>query len=608
MSEEITGMEPNTAMQDTLAEMRAKFKEVRKLLNDHEKFSTENEPYKIKYQAIEVLKTMETDLTNMLTDMPEEQKGEEVIMLAVVHLNLGLLHADTEELKAGEEQFMKCINLLKNKELEPEAILTVLSALNQLGIIWSQWNQPVKAKSFLDQAEQIYNDFKNTNHECRNPIHMAQNFGIEEVKDELSPEEILEKIHTLTLYYLAQIYSSLKDHRKSAIYCHMTLRRQLCTIDMPDFDYVHWALNAATLSQYFMENDAFSQARHHLAAASYVLRKYEDILNKKTENDKDSEIVAAEWEEFKHRGADVARCWAKYGILLLSLSKQRLLEKSETEQKNTQSDNKDSSKLKMIEDLKFDVLEKDIKPIVNQITDEYLLTFDDARLVFLNAQKWLEQAKTYYSLENHASDHVLIVQDISQAYKYLSFFEEQEDRQAKIHKRRIDILENVIKELNPQYYKPACRQIWIELGETYSEILDIKLDRLRASDANPTPQALIKINHLAKSAIKNFQTFLDSLEIRNSNSGIDPFPDDVIQPALFSYFHLGRLYNKIMTPDKTIQLENTQNSYNAYKYVVDYCEKYPKAAEIMKVELNLCRELVNLLPMKIRRLRETVMN
>ncbi|KAK9297234.1 hypothetical protein QLX08_008969 [Tetragonisca angustula] len=581
--------------QDRIANIQAKFKDVRKLLDDLEKHKTENEPYKIKYEAIEVLKSMEIDLVNILADTPETEKEEEIIMLAVIHLNLGLLHTDTEELKAGEEQFMKCIKLLKNKELEPEAVLPVLSALNQLGIIWSQWNQPVRAKDFLDQAERIYNDFINTNNPCIDPINMAQNFGIEQVKDELSPKDILEKIHTLTLYYLAQVYNSLKDHRQSAIYCHMTLCRQLEQNDIAqDLDYIDWALNAATLSQYFMENGSFTQAKHHLAAASYILQKYKDMLKEKTEKNGESEALTAEWENFNHRSADVARCWAKYGILLLMLSKERLLHKTESEQDTNQSSN-DSSKSKIIDDLKFNSLEKEIEPIANQITDKYLLDFEDARLVFLNTQKWLEQAKSYYTLENLASDHISIVQDISLTYKYLAFFEEHEDRQAKMHKRRIDILENIIKELNPQYYESACRQIWIELGETYSDILDIKLDRLRSSDEKPTPQVLTKINHLAKSAIKNFQAFLDSLHLhRNSNSNIEEFPDEVMQPALFSYFHLGRLYNKIITPDKAIQLQNTQQSINAYKFIIDYCEKYPKAAEVMKVELSLCKELVNL--------------
>lgn len=585
-------MESNS-VQNIITKVREKFKDVRKLLDDVDKTTMESKPYKIKYQAIEMFKSMEADLISISENMSQEEQKEKVIMLAMIHLNRGLLHADTEELKASEEQFMECIKLLRNKELEPEAIISVLSALNQLGIIWSQWNQPMKAKNFLDQAEKIYNNFININNPCRNPINIAQNFGIEQIKDELSPKEVLEKVNTLTLYYLAQVYSSLKDHCQSAIYCHMTLRKQLGHNEIvQDLDYIDWALNAATLSQYFMENNSFFQARHHLAAASYILQKYKNILEQKSKNNEENEILAAEWENFKHRSADVARCWAKYGILLMLSSKERLMQKNETGQDNKQLNK--NSKSKIINDLRFSILEKEIEPIINQITDKYLLDFDDARSVFLNTQKWLEQAKTYYTLENHASDYILIIQDNSRAYKYLSFFEEHEDRQAKMHKRRIDILENVITELNPQYYESACRQIWIELGETYSDILDIKLDRLRSSDEKPSPQTLTKINYLAKNSIKNFQAFLDSLHVRNSNSEMQEFPDEVMQPALFSYFHLGRLYNKMITPDKTIQIKNMQNSINAYKFVIDYCEKYPKAAEVMKVELNLCKELVNL--------------
>ena len=81
-----------------------------------------------------------------------------------------------------------------------------------------------------------------------------------------------------------------------------------------------------------------------------------------------------------------------------------------------------------------------------------------------------------------------------------------------MHKRRIDHLESVLKELNPQYYLFVCRQLWYELGETYSDILDIKLQRLQASDDRPTPHALRKVNHLIEQSIANFNKFLDSLK------------------------------------------------------------------------------------------------
>lgn len=70
----------------------------------------------------------------------------------------------------------------------------------------------------------------------------------------------------------------------------------------------------------------------------------------------------------------------------------------------------------------------DLSSYEDQITDKYILTYDDARKVFLNSQEWLNKAKMYYTLENHASDCVQIIQDCSQLYKYLAFFEEDEER------------------------------------------------------------------------------------------------------------------------------------------------------------------------------------
>ncbi|XP_015189110.1 PREDICTED: KIF1-binding protein homolog [Polistes dominula] len=597
-----------------------KFAKVKELLDEHNKLNLEREPYKLKYAAIELLKEIELDLNNRLNNEPEEKDNDMLtILLATAHLKTGLLNADTEELKTAEEQFMKCIDLLRGRELEPKSIVLVIAALNHLGIIWSQWSQPEKAKTFLDRAKQIYKDYTDQPNP-EEPIDLISSFDIVDTKEGLSFKQVLDKLNILTLYYLAQVYGALKNHHKSAVYCHITLRMQLEQNEITnDLDYIEWALNAATLSQCFLTNEGFTQARHHLAAAYYILEKYEQIMKDK-ESEMDSEVAAAEHERFKHRSADVARCWAKYGILLLSSSINRLVKKVESEETDS-NDTEDSSQLdskgekdsekdteKSYDDLKFDSLMDDIKPIVNQITDAYLLDFDDAKPVFLNVQKWLDLAKTYYTLENHASDYVEIIRDLSSAYKYLSFFEENEDRQAKMHKRRIDILEATVKELNPQYYKNVCRRIWIELSTTYSDILDIKLDRLRANNDRAEPQALNKINNLAKSAIKSYQFFLDSLDSNTTDGRNITFPADLEQPALSAYFLMGGLYNKMITFDKSVQLVNTQNSLNAYRFIIDYCETHPEAAEMMKEEFNLCKEIVNLLPVKINKLRLELMD
>ncbi|XP_046753046.1 KIF-binding protein-like [Diprion similis] len=603
-------MELDSVNKEILVDLEEKYVKVRKLLDEHSKLDPESEPYKSKYAAADILKEMQIKLVRILDEnITEHDRNIVTAMLAVIWLNMGIISVDTEELAAGEEQLTNCVDLLVDRELRPEAILVILSALNQLGILWAQRDNPKESQKYLEKAEKIYKDFTAIEKsDSAKPVFMAALFNLKDDDDDTDAEEIVERLHTLTLYYLAQIYGTLKDHLKSAVYCHMTLKRQL---NHEDLDCVDWALNAATLSQYFMEKGGFRQAKHHLAAASYILQKYEDELRSLDDTE---EVVAAKWETFRHRSADVARCWAKYGILLLSTSKERLMHHADDETSEMcseiskmQLDEKSGVTEECIENLRFTKIEKEIETIANQLTDKYALDFNDARTIFLNSQQWLDEAKKYYTLESHASDHVQVIQDVSQLFKFLSFFEEDEDRQSKMHKRRIDALEKIVTELNPQYYQTVCRQLWIELGEVYCDILDIKLERLQASNERPTAQALTKINNLARSAIGNFQNFLDSLVDPATHNFPDKFSEDLVRPALFAYFFLGRLHYKIITPDKHAQLENLRNSLNAYKALIGYCEKDEKAAELMSVELSVCKDFVNLLPLKIEKLtRELV--
>jgi KIF-1 binding protein C terminal len=74
----------------------------------------------------------------------------------------------------------------------------------------------------------------------------------------------------------------------------------------------------------------------------------------------------------------------------------------------------------------------------DQIIDEFVLTFDDAKMIFLSAQNLLNKAKEYYTSENEASEYAIIVQDLAALYKCLAFFDDDDDNQCKLHKRRAE--------------------------------------------------------------------------------------------------------------------------------------------------------------------------
>jgi predicted DNA-binding protein (MmcQ/YjbR family) len=178
-----------------------------------------------------------------------------------------------------------------------------------------------------------------------------------------------------------------------------------------------------------------------------MLSQHAEELEKKEMSEDQREAAA---ENLKHRTADVDLCFAKYYIYIIKTSIERLLQEDEELKysKNPTEFKLDESFIKF--PLNLDIYERDV-------ADSFVLTFEDAKEVFLSAQSHLNKAKEYYSLANEASQYSRIVQDHALLFKHLAFFESDPSTQAKLQKRRIDQLEDVQKELNPTYYMNICR-------------------------------------------------------------------------------------------------------------------------------------------------------
>ena len=72
-----------------------------------------------------------------------------------------------------------------------------------------------------------------------------------------------------------------------------------------------------------------------------------------------------------------------------------------------------------------------------------------------------------------------------------------------MHKRRVDMLTEVLTELNPQHYLLVIRQLTFEVAETYSDMADLKVAIARESEAAPTPHAVKKINQNISQSIRS---------------------------------------------------------------------------------------------------------
>lgn len=247
----------------------------------------------------------------------------------------------------------------------------------------------------------------------------------------------------------------------------------------------------------------------------------------------------------------------------------------------------------------------------NIITDRYLLDMDDARPVFLTTQKWIEKAKSYYTPDNEASEYSKIIQDHALAYKHLAFFESDPSNQAKMHKRRIDLLDDLLNMLNKVFYMNIVREVLYELGTAYSNILDTKLDAFEQnqkdkSNAAVNPQTLKKINDLITKSRNTFIEFISTYYQPKTETFKSDLAVDELIPIAFAHFQVARISYKFITPDKQLQLKNLSTCLEHYRKFVALCDKNKEAGEKMTGEVGVSKEMISLLPLKLQRLRENI--
>lgn len=394
-----------------------------------------------------------------------------------------------------------------------------------------------------------------------------------------------------------------------AICIYRELNRQL---NFGRVDFVKWVLDARFLFCHFIQHNNFTQARYHIAAATHILQKHQDVLETKGPSKNRDE----EYKVYHRNSADVAKCWAKYGITLMKASMERLLEKvgeegqcSSNELKNFAGTN--STEPILMENLRYVDIEPELETITNQVTDHllYLLKFKDAKLMFLNVKKWLEKEKGYYTLDNYASEHVNIVRSFSHAYLYLSIYVKCECKLMEMHKQRINMLENLIAKLDSQYYRDVCQRIWLDLGTAYSIILDIEVERLRASDEEPTAYMRMKIDNLAKEGIKYLRSLLDSLETDKSDDGILNYSNEQLDLLLCAHFLLGKLYNTVFISNLQLEMKYTEQSLRAFTFIISYCEEHPEKVDELQMHeiITISRKYVDQLKVK-HKLKQVVNN
>uniref|UniRef100_A0A668APV1 KIF-binding protein n=1 Tax=Myripristis murdjan TaxID=586833 RepID=A0A668APV1_9TELE len=590
-----------------------------------------NDPFRSKYKARELLREIYCALKSFETTEGENESGDQrpteqpvdgeredgfgrgfngdspaglrAAKLGAVEYYLGVNHIETEELSAGQEHLMNCMKQLEKCSVSSENVSLYIHVRNQLGILWAGRDETEKAQGFLETAESIYQRYMKE--EGSPPMDMTEYFTTEE--NQLTHQErtksVIIHICPGDLKHAESCVSCpVGEIERAATYCHSTLQRQLL---LNQYNPLEWALNAATLSQYYITKGRYMEGRHCLSAATVIAGLAGEVPSEATERERRDQL--------RQKRAEIARCWIKYCLNLLQdaekllqdnigeldTERQEELKRARRGEEEAEEKDRKSALLFGSEDT-FD----SIASLEEKVRCLFPLDFTEARAVFLVGQTYVTQAKEYFEIDGYVTDHIEILQDHSALFKALAFFEEDLERRCKMHKRRIDMLEPICNDLNAQYYLLIRRQLMFELAETYNEMMDLKLSLAnRQADTQPLDNHTIKkFNHLCSSSAKYFQMFLDSL---CSPEGKFPerLEEEVLRPALVARFRVARLHSRLICSVPSAQLDNLNKSLDNYKYVVEYCEAHPEAVAAVETELELSQEMVGLLPIKINRLK-----
>jgi len=562
------------------------------------KCDNEKEPYKLKYEARDVFKTLKCKLEDFIEDLggnielqENTDDNEEItslnILLAIVNFELAINFIECEEISTGEDYLKKCLEIMADKKDHTSYATLVIATFNQFSILWSNRASFPQSLEYLKQSEEIYASIINNG--CTCPINYNEYWRSNTKRLTHSERKIFfDNLHTLTLYYLAQIYNSMGEAAKSAKYCHVTLARQM---NSKQYDPKDWSLNCATLSQYYVTQDNYKFARYCLSCAEIINKEiFVDLESKEYPEDEDKGRVE---EKLYKSKADVYRCWAKYALNLIRSSHEKNLEQG------LDSNDENQDGIDEIEFKKLTFGDLEVSHLENQVSYNYIKDHASAKSVFTFGLKCLQKAKDFYKFDGYVTDYVEIDQDISQLYKYLAFYDDDFDNRCKMHKRRIDMLNKMLIELNPQHYLQICRQLTFEIADSYSEMVALKKKIIEENPEKFSAHSVKKINFLTLQGIKYYNGFIDSY--KHEDKFPLKFEDDDVRGVLLSYFCMARLNSKYFTNDKQTKLDYLKKEKECYSFIVSYCEEHKDMPKVFEEELSVSREMLELFERKIAR-------
>ena len=223
---------------------------------------------------------------------------------------------------------------------------------------------------------------------------------------------------------------------------------------------------------------------------------------------------------------------------------------------------------------------------------------EEAKSIFRLGNTQLKKALKVFIMDGFVTDHIKISQTISQLYKYLIFFENDNGRIFAMEERRINILEPIYSAINHKVYVMQWQEVSLELAEIFCEIFESNYELFRI---NQKKVKIDEINGYGKKSIFYYEDIIGYIENEYGKEAEKKLEDFITIITIKS--NIARLYSKIIiindVKKRVEYLKKSLDIYNeVYKLLKGSKEVFGDKEEL-KENLTMCEEMIGMLPIKI---------
>ncbi|XP_071568861.1 KIF-binding protein-like [Temnothorax nylanderi] len=456
-------------------------------------------------------------LYDNVIDVLTYQKFDDIVALAATYCNIGLQYVhstELDDLNHAIHCFIRCLELLKGNRDDRKAILTSINAFNQLSLVSEKADKEVCLDKLLLLKYTAFKLYLDHTFSKTNPIHIASLVGIKE--KESNPWIILTTLHHTTLQSLGLEYlkrPSSEDMYAFVLYVENMLNTRLTDMvfDKIKFDEkcLDMALTLFDLSKCFLANGHFVKAKNYIAIADYIIHKFVETRLAETAKRINCFCLS---KNYIYARVISTKSWGSYGVSLLRFWMEKFSQNKDSKSSKIQ-DSMSELEIKFeLPNSIFPALEKELKHVKTiEITETCILNLTVAKSVFEKTWSLFERVKEYFTADSNIKMYAMITLKISDAYKYLAGFEEQRDEQIKLHKRRVESLEDVRKKFRTtieddrelQIYKRIC----YEVVTSCSTVMDLMAEETYYDES--FKELSMKVDQYAKIIAENINFYLN---------------------------------------------------------------------------------------------------